>query len=1064
MHKAIAWFARNGVAANLLMLFLVAGGLMTLGRIRLEVFPEVSADMVSVTVPYLGAAPREVEEGVCVRIEEAIQDLEGIKKVTSTAAEGVGSVLVEAEEGTDLRRLVDEVKARVDGIETFPEETERPIVQEVLLRMQVLNVALSGTADEAALKRWGETVRDDLLALPSITQVELQSVRPYEISVEVAESALRRWGLTFDDVVRVVRTASLDLPGGSVRTEGGEILLRTKGQAYRGEEFEELTLLAREDGTRLRLGDVARVVDGFADTDQAARFDGKPAVLLQVFRVGDQNALAIAREVKDYIRAAEARLPDGIELTLWQDDTKVLNDRLQLLLRNARMGFVLVFLVLALFLRLGLAVWVVAGIGVSFCGAFWVMPMLDVSINAMSLFAFLIVLGIVVDDGIVVAENVHRYHGLGRRGLDAAIHGAQEVAVPVVFSVLTTVAAFGTFLDAPGAIGKIMVVVPIVAVSTLTFSVLESLFVLPAHLSHLAPLGEKRPHLLGRAWMAVQGRVDRGLQRFIDRVYRPLLARVLAWRYVTIAIAVAGIVLTIGAVAAGWIALDYMPPIEADNAVAVITMPQGTPIEVTRAALERIEASARRLERELAAEGHPGLFRHVLTSVGEQPFSVRSRQFASFEVAGGASGGHLGEVNVELAPSEERGISSEEVARRWRQATGAIPDAVELSFVASLLSVGADIDVQLASLDLEALRAAAAALRDELRGYPAVADIHDTFRPGKQEIALEVAPQGEALGLTLADVAGQVRQGFYGEEAQRLQRGRDDVRVMVRYSEAERRTLSSLEDMRIRNAAGVEIPFSVAASARFDRGYASITRIDRQRTVNVRADVDQRAGNANEIVADLEARVLPRVLADHPGVSYSFAGLQQEQSESLGGAVRSFGIALMLIFVLLAIPFRSYLQPLIVMTAIPFGFIGAVLGHMVHGMSLTALSIFGLVALTGVVVNDSLVLVDFVNRAVRAGTPVVDALREAGVVRFRPILLTSLTTFAGLTPLLLERSLQAQFLKPMAASLGYGILFATGIVLLLIPVLYLVLEDVKRLFRRGRAPERQAAGAVGEAS
>jgi multidrug efflux pump subunit AcrB len=1054
VRGVIAWFARNTVAANLMMVFIIVAGLTTLGTIRLEVFPEVSADMVSVTVPYLGAAPKEVEEGVCVRIEEAIQDLDGVKKITSTATEGVGSVLVEAVEGVDLRKLVEEVKARVDSIETFPEETERPRVQEVLLRMEVLNLAISGEADEASLKQIAEVVRDDLLSLPSITQVEVSGARPYEISIEVSEEAMRRWGLTFEQVAASVRSSSLDMPGGTVRTEGGEILLRTKGQAYRGREFEDLTVLARPDGTRLRLGDVARVVDGFAETDQISRFDGKPGVVLRVFRVGDQNALQIAREVEQYLETTATRLPDGIEVTLWQADTKVLLDRLNLLLRNARTGFLLVFLVLALFLKLRLAMWVAAGIAVSFTGAFWMMPVFDVSINAMSLFAFIIVLGIVVDDAIVVGENVYRHLELGSDPLAASIRGTQEVAVPVVFSILTSVAAFGTFLNAPGAVGKIMVVVPIIAVSTLFFSMIESLFILPAHLSHLRHSDERGASAPYRFWMRVQGAVSSALQRLIERAYLPTLRWALEWRYFVLAVGVAAMILTLGAMGAGLIKLDYMPDIEADNAVVTLTMPQGTPVDVTLAALAHIEEQAAVLDREFSAEGHEGLVRHVLTTVGDQPFSLRSQQFASFNVVGGVSGSHLGEVNIELAPSEERDVSSAEVARRWRELTGAIPDAVELSFAASLMSIGADLDVQLASRDLDVLRVAAQRVQEELRKYPAVADVNDTFRPGKREIALEITPQGEALGLSLADVARQVRQGFYGEEAQRIQRGRDDVRVMVRYSRSERESLASLETMRLRTAEGVEIPFSVAARGRFEEGFADVTRIDRRRTVNVRADVDNRLGNANEIRGDLEARVLPRVLAEFPGVSYSFAGMQEEQAESLDGAGRSFGAALLLIFILLAIPFRSYLQPLIVMSAIPFGLIGAVLGHAILGMSVTALSIFGLVALTGVVVNDSLVLVDFVNRSYRSGTPLSESLESAGRSRFRPILLTSLTTFAGLTPLLLEQSMQAEFLKPMGASLGFGVLFATPVILILVPVLYRVLEDVRLFGSWLRGPSR----------
>ncbi len=1050
----IPWFARNGVAANLLMLLIIFAGLTSLtSKIRREVFPELSTGLVTVTVPYLGAAPAEVEEAVCARIEERVQDLESVKRVRSTAAEGFGTVTLELLDGVDPREAMDDIKSRVDAIDTFPEETEKPIISEVILRRQVLSIAISGDADERTLRRIGERVRDEVSALEDITQVELVAVRPYEVSIEVSEEALRRHGLTFDQVARAVRRSSLDLPGGSVKSEAGEILLRTEGQAYSGREFEDLLLLRRADGTRLVLGQVATVIDGFAETYQAARFDGHPAVLVQVYRVGDQNVTALADRAKAYVAAAQKRMPEGVSLTIWQDDTRILEDRMNTLWENGRAGLVLVILVLTLFLRLRLAFWVSLGILVSFMGAFWVMPALDLSINLVSLFAFIIVLGIVVDDAIVVGENIHRHLQMGKRGLEAAIDGVQEVAVPVTFSILTTIAAFGPLLLIPGNTARVMRNIPLIVIATIVFSLIEALLVLPAHLTHL----DRRPRGLAGILAFVeriQKPVAAALDWLITRTYRPTLKRALEWRYATVAIALGVLMLAVGTIAGGRLKFSFFPPVEADNIVAFLTLPQGTPAEVTARALRRIEESAEELRRQVADEGEPEAFRHVLTTIGEQPYRDRQRRFT---VSGAAAASHLGEINIELAPAEERRITTTELTQRWRELTGPVPDAVELAFVWSLFSTGEAVNVQLAGPDLDELRRAADELKQALARYPGVKDIADSFRTGKQEVKLRVTPQAESLGLSLSDLARQVRQAFYGEEAQRIQRGREEVKVMVRYPEDERRSLASLEQMRIRTPEGDEVPFSVAGRAELGRGFATIARTDRNRTVNVTADVDLELANANEILANLQRDVLPVLMADYRGLTYSLEGEQQQQRETLAGLRGSFTLAVFLIYALLAIPFRSYLQPLLVMSAIPFGIIGAVAGHLAMGRDLTVMSVFGIVALAGVVVNDSLVLVDFINRTVRAGTPVQRAIREAGEKRFRPIVLTSLTTFAGLTPLLLERSLQAQFLIPMAISLAFGILFATGIILVLVPVGYSILEDVKAVARQAFGGEEPVA-------
>lgn len=1062
MNGAIAWFARNSVAANLMMVFILGAGAMTLLSIPEEVFPEFDLDMISVSVMYLGAAPEEVEEGVCVRIEEAVQGIDGIKRITSTAAEGMGTVLIELEIGADGRKVLDNVKTNVDAIDTFPELTEKPVIRELTNRQQVVDVAVFGDTDEVSLKRLAEDLRDGLSALPGITQVELASARPYEIAIEVSEDVLRRHGISFDFVAAAVRRSSLDIPGGSVKTAAGEILLRTKGQAYRGAEFEQIVLLTRPDGTHVLLGDVATVRDAFADTDELARFDGKRGMLVKVFRTGDQQALEIAEQVHGYVAEAAATLPPGIQITTWQDQSRVLRDRIDLLLRNGRTGFILVFLSLALFLRLRLAFWVSLGIPLSFLGAIWLMPAFGVTLNMMSLFAFILVLGLVVDDAIVVGENIYTHqerHGDGPRG---SKEGAQEVAVPVVFAVLTTVAAFVPLTLVPGAFGKIMYAAPVIVVSCLAFSLIESLFILPAHLSHKST---KRAEDRG-VWFHLQRRISGGLHWFIDHVYRPSLEFALSWRYLTVAAGTALLLLTAGLVASGSVRFIFLPDIEADYVIVSITMPQGTPVEVTSDAVRHIEAASERLRQEVIDQHGFDVFRHTYASLGAQPMQARQQQMFGDVVVQGSTA-HLGEVTLELVPAEARGgVGSEWLANRWRELTGVIPDAVRVNFSASIFSAGADVHVQFTGADLDALRAAADDLKLRLAEYEGIYDISDSFLEGKRQIELDIKPAAEMLGLTLADLGRQVRQAFYGEEAQRIQRGRDDIRVMVRYPRSERGSVGDLENMRIRTPGGAEVPFHQVASVRSGRGYSTIQRVDRSRVVSVTAAVDKGITTPGVINADLEARIMPEVLAAHPGVNFTFEGSAAEERDTLAGLATGFSLSMLAIYALLAIPLRSYVRPAIIMSAIPFGIVGAVLGHVIMGIDLTILSMFGVVALAGVVVNDSLVLVDFINRRAVEAHSLDVAVREAGAVRFRPIFLTSLTTFAGLLPMLLERSLQAQFLIPMAVSLAFGVVFSTFVTLILVPCGYMIVQDfgelpsrLRALGRRGPAGETALAAA-----
>ena len=782
-----------------MMLFIVVTGIIAVTSVKEEIFPEFELGRINIEVPYLGAAPEEVEAAVNIRIEEAIQGIDGIKQIQSTASEGRGTVMIELELGADARKVVDDVKSNVDAITTFPVETEKPIIRELTRRNQVADIAVSGDLDPFRLKAVTEQVRSELAATPEITQVDVVSAPPYEISIEVSEVALRRHGMTFDQVAAAVRNSSLDLPGGSVRTESGEILLRTIGQAYQGEEFERLVLWTRVDGSRLQLGDVATVVDGFAETDQYARFDVQPTMMVSVFRTGEQSALEIAARVHEYVEDAQTRMP-GVTLTVWQDQSKILTARLGLMLRSGASGFVLVFIVLALFLELRLAFWVSLGIPISFLGAIALMPVLDVSINIMSLFGFILVLGIVVDDAIIVGENIFSHQEQDGDRLGGAISGAQEIAKPVIFAVLTTVAAFLPLMFVPGMFGKFFRVIPLIVIPCLLFSLIESLQILPAHLSHR---GRTKTH--PGAWRRFQSIFANGLKRFIQRVYRPFLDLALRWRYLTVSVAASTVILTLGMVASGRPAFHFMPKMEAEFVNASVDMPPGTPASVTAEAVERLEAGAARLRARLLEETGEDYVRHVSVLVGDQP------RRGTFQSSGGGASADLGGVTIELAPTETRVYNSDQLGNMWREATGPIPEAVGVDFEMATMTPGSDVDVQLAGSDLDVLRAAAIEVKQRLLEYSGVYEVTDSFRAGKEEVKLGIEPSAEALGLTLQDLGRQVRQAFYGEEAQRIQRGRDDVRVMVRYPRDERRSLGDLENMRIRTPDGGAVPFGHVA-------------------------------------------------------------------------------------------------------------------------------------------------------------------------------------------------------------------------------------------------------------
>ena len=1060
MSGPIRWFASNPVAANLLMIVMLVAGLFSIPTIQQQMFPELETHMIVVSVPYLGASPSEVEEGVCIRIEEELNGLSGIEKMVSSSAEGACAVTLELLSDQPIDRSLSEIKNAVDRISTFPDETEKPIVSHLEIQHNVLQVVVSGPAEERTLRYWGEKLRDGLVALPGFTNVDLTNVRQFEVSIEVSESSLRRYGLTFEEVANAVRRSSLDLPGGVIKTDGGEILLRAKGQAYTGRDFEEIVVLTREDGTRLLLSDVATVVDGFEENDRFASFNGKSSVMVRIFRVGDQKLLDLARRGRAYVEEFQTQLPEGLQATIWRDDSTYLRDRLNVLIDNGVTGFVLVFIVLTAFLRLRLALWVAIGVPVSLMGALAFFPVFGLSLDVLTLFAFILVLGLLVDDAIVVGENVHTHQERAEDSLRAAISGTQEVSVPVIFGVLTTVAAFIPMLMGPGGMGRMFGFIGFVVVICLFCSLVESQLVLPSHLAHHAGAKEKDKaarNALQARWKRSQLFLASSLTRLAKGPYRRLLHRALEWRYVTVTLAVGLLVITLSAAYFGTMKWTFFPDVESDYVSAVVSMPPGTPVEKTALAVAQIRESAERVARELNSDwGGEGLvLQHIMDVAGGRAGLGRGGPPTTLSAANSS---HQGEVSIELVNGDERRISPRDFVSRWRASSPPIVGAEEVSFVYDYFSFGSAIDVQLSSTNVDDLERAAEKLKLKLAEYTGVYDITDSFQGGKAEIQLDILPAAETLGLTLSDLARQVRQAFYGEEAQRIQRGRDDIRVMVRYPEDSRTSLADLENLRIRTPAGDEVPFYAVARARLDRGYSTIKRIDRQRTINVTAAVaEDEGGNASKIMASLSQEI-PILLEDFPDISYSYEGERAEQTETFDSLIRYGTMALIFIYSLLAIPLRSYLQPLIIMSVIPFGLVGAIGGHLLLGLDWSFMSVFGVVALSGVVVNSSLVLVHAVNRMRDEGATMDDAIRRAGISRFRPIVLTAVTTFVGLTPLMLERNMGARFLVPMGVSLAFGVVFATVISLLIVPSGYLIMEDLRKLFTGESGGEAKVSG------
>lgn len=1019
----LGWMAGNPVAANLLMMVFLVGGFFSVLNMKQEVFPDFELDQVSVTVPYPGASPEEVEQGIVLAVEEAVRGLDGVDEVRSTAREGGGVVTVEMLLGADRRKVYQEVQQEVERITTFPEESEKPQVVLVSRRREVITLALHGHETERVLRKVGEQVRDLLLQDEGITQVELSGIREPEVIVSVSRDTLRKYGLTLSGLADHIAGSSLELPGGAIKTRGGEILVRVKDRSDYADEFAQLPVVAAESGAPVLLGDIADVAEGFEDVDRYATYDGEPALMVEVYRIGDQTPIQVADATLERVAVLNRELPPGLKLSVLRDMSDIYRQRAHLLLKNGGIGLALVLILLGVFLEARLAFWVMMGIPISFLGGLLVLPTMGVSINMISMFAFIIALGIVVDDAIVVGENAYEYRQQGVPFLKAAVMGAREVAVPVTFSVLTNVVTFVPLLYVPGFIGKIWRVIPLVVITVFLISLVECLLILPAHLGHGAAAGTRRGP---NAWLhANQQAFSLWFMAFVCRRYTPLLQTVLRRRYLTVACGVGVLLLTLGYVKSGRIGMVPMPRVESDYSVVTAALPYGTAVARTEAVRDRLVGAAEALAAEL---GREKLLRGVFAEIG-RPFR-------------GVSGGHIVEVRAFLTEPAMRPISTKRFTELWRKRVGEIAGLETLLFESDRggPGSGASLTIELAHTDSETLDAASAELASDLEGFPVVKDIDDGFTPGKPQLDFRMLDQGLSLGLTTASVARQVRSALHGAEALRQQRGRDEVKVRVQWPAGERDSEYDLGRLWVRTPAGTEVPLSEVTAVTRGRAYTSIDRREGRRTVQVTANVNP-PEEAERIKETVRTSTLPALQRRYPGLSFSFEGRQAVFADSMQTLVAGFAFALFAIYALLAVPFRSYVQPFIIMVGIPFGIVGAVMGHWVMGYSLSIMSMMGMVALAGVVVNDSLVLIDFANRERRDGAKVLPALLSAGSRRFRPILLTTLTTFGGLAPMIFETSRQARFMIPMALSLGFGILFSTVITLLLVPCLYLIVED-----------------------
>ena len=1028
--------ASNAVAANLLMLAIVAAGLVSLTALEQEAWPTLPFNQVEVAVPYPGASPGEVEESVVVKIEEQVGSLSGVKMVRSVAAQGMASVRVELKPGTSMDRALDDIKAAVGRIQSFPASAERPAFREMTNRQSSLRLIVYGDVSERSLKEMAYQIEDELESLPDVSDVETTGVREYEISIEVPLRRLRALGLTLRDIASAIRRGSLDLSAGSIETDESHVRIRTLGQRYDQQEFEDVVVLARTDGTIVRLGDIAEVRDGFRQTALMVRHQGQPAVFVEVYRAAGEDVPDLVAAAKEHLeRTLIPSLPEGVGITVWNDDSELFDERRDLLIKNGSLGLLLVFGALAVFLQIRLAVWVAVGFVVSGIGALAVMFVLGIPINSFSLFAFILAIGLVVDDAIVVAENIHHERIAGAPGVVAAIRGARRIKGPLTFAVLTSVAAFAPLLFLPGGIGEIMGPMPIVVIAILMISLVESLFVLPNHLSHLPGPAWKPSNSLARGMQRGHESVDRILRQFVNGPLHRWLGFATRQPGIVMAAALGLLVVSVALLPAGIVESRFAGTLESDFVTVSLEMPDGTPAERTYAVAMKVEEAGRRVVSRLS-QGQdptaPPLLSGVLVAVGQSP---RMQGGGLVPEASLNPPTNVATIEFKLARARKRQIATQAVLEAWRDEVGPLPEAHGTAFSGEVLSLGNPVEIVLSHPNPDRLRSLATSLSDTLRGYQGVFDVRSDHARSVPEMRLELKSEAQTLGLTLEELAQQTRAAFFGEEALRLQRGREEVRVYARLPRHERDSLTDVEQYLIRTPAGAAVPIRHVADLSVGASPTIIQRRDGQRVSTVTANVDPAVTTAAGVNGVLGRTVLPELAAANRGMTFSFGGEAQQQFESFDSLQRGFVLALVAIFSLLAIPLRSYTKPLVIMAVIPFGLIGAILGHLVLGVAFTFVSAMGLVGLSGVVVNDSLVMIDFIDQKIREGTPPATAIVEGAKGRFRPIMLTSVTTFLGFTPIIFETSIQAEFLVNFAASIGFGILITTAILMMVVPAL-----------------------------
>ena len=1032
----IAWMTKNSVAANLLMGVILAGGLFGIYRTKQEVFPAFTLDLVQIGVPYPGASPTEVEQGITRAVEEAVRGLDGVKRVTSSSIEGAGAVSVELLLGTDTIKALGDVKDAVDRITSFPEDAERATVSLASRKRSVISFILAGDVPLRELHVLADRMRNNLLESKDITQVEIIGLPPVEMSIEIPRETLESYGWTPQSVAQQIRLASLELPAGEIESASGEFLLRVSDRKKSAGDYADIVLKSSAQGAQIRLGDVATLKDGYADNDVSSKFNGKNAIRVTAYRTGDETPTKVSMAARDVLETFQGELPASVKAIVWDDRSEMLRARIDLLYNNALMGLVLVLIILALFLEIRLAFWVALGIPISFMGAFLLMPGTGQSINMVSLFAFIVTLGMVVDDAIIVGEHAYSKIQEGLEPLDAAIKGAQEMAVPVTFAVLTTLAAFSPLFFVPGTTGKIFRVIPMVVLSVLAFSVIESFFILPAHIAHMK---KKQSGFIHDLTNPLLSRTSAALSWFREHIYAPTLDAALSFRYITVSIACMLFIFSVALVGSGVVPFNFFPKLEGDQVTSTVTLPYGAPESLSNEARIALEGAAKQARDEIGADKVRGIFTRV-GQAGGGGGGPGGR--------GSSTGSHLLSIEVSLVPSAEREFSAEDFSTKWKSL---LPDLAGVQSIVFNSSTGpgggTPVDVQLVHTDTEVLARASRDVEEALRTYTELSDVENGYSSGKPQLSFRLLDEARNLGLTSNDVARQLRSFVYGAEALRDQRERDEVKVIVRLPKRQRKSESDLDALRIRTPRGGLVPLRNVAALERGRAPTTIKREAGKRIVNVTAQLAAGVPSPRPVITSLKADVLPKIKKKYPGLSAKFVGSQRNQNESLKSLGQNFFFALFVIYALLAIPFKSYIQPAIVMAAIPFGFVGAIAGHMLMGFEMSIISAMGVIALSGVVVNDSLVLIDAANRARNEGLDARAAVIFGGKKRMRPILLTSLTTFFGLMPMIFETSMQARFLIPMAISLGFGVLFATFIALLVVPSLYLIVEDFLSLVR-----------------